>query len=538
MNYSATELIDRIRNIYNSCDPAEQEVLMQILRELADTGTSPTYEQVWLSDYIEIPVDIDTFLNADAFLGKTNRNGEAVFPFWRKELHSVFGAGNKFSEWILTGATRIGKTSTAITATAYMLYRLMCLRDPQKFFGKKDISKFSILFFNITKDLAKGVAFREFNDTLRCSPWFCLTGDTEVLTPNGYIPIADLVGTDTPVYSYSDRVELVTPDSIILTMHTDKLVKIELEDGTIIQGTPTHRIMLSDGTYKSLADIEEGDDLMEMQKEYFIPLPNYIGMYEISNLGRIKKVGGNKNQYSDMRTYNIHKQGYDSIDVKYNGVARVEIVPELMMKTFYPDYRSDVFYMLGDIHDNSLNNIVPGRRKLLGNWRDVEGTDGVVQVNDVGELYCHTHCQCSGARRRIIPEHYIYVSIDADGYKYVGERILRDLGYHFVHNIVASTFLGNMHGLVVNHKDGDKLNNCVENLEWCTVQENLHHAIATGLCKFKHRKVVELNTNLIFRSPKCAALHFSISTKSVMKSITQKTSVCNGLRFNYYESCT
>jgi hypothetical protein len=145
MNYSATELIDRIRNIYNSCDPAEQEVLMQILRELADTGTSPTYEQVWLSDYIEIPVDIDTFLNADAFLGKTNRNGEAVFPFWRKELHSVFGAGNKFSEWILTGATRIGKTSTAITATAYMLYRLMCLRDPQKFFGKKDISKFSIL---------------------------------------------------------------------------------------------------------------------------------------------------------------------------------------------------------------------------------------------------------------------------------------------------------------------------------------------------------------------------------------------------------
>lgn len=48
----------------------------------------------------------------------------------------------------------------------------MCLRDPQRFFGKKEISKFSILFFNITKDLAKGVAYREFNDTLRASPWF------------------------------------------------------------------------------------------------------------------------------------------------------------------------------------------------------------------------------------------------------------------------------------------------------------------------------------------------------------------------------
>ena len=176
MNYSATELIDRIRNIYNSCDPAEQEVLMQILRELADTGTSPTYEQVWLSDYIEIPVDIDTFLNADTYLGKTNRNGEAVYPFWRKSLNEFFGAGNKYWEWILTGATRIGKTSTAISGASYMLYRLMCLKDPNKYFNIKDISKFSILFFNITKDLAKTVSFREFNDTLKESPWFNARG--------------------------------------------------------------------------------------------------------------------------------------------------------------------------------------------------------------------------------------------------------------------------------------------------------------------------------------------------------------------------
>ncbi|MBP5433590.1 Hint domain-containing protein [Ruminococcus sp.] len=165
-------VVERIKDVYNSCDKAEQRVLRQILGEIADMGESPTYEQVWLADYKEIPVSIDTFLNSEKYLGKTNRQGEAVYPFWRKELRKVFGAGNKFYEWILTGATRIGKTSTAITAAAYMLYRLMCLRDPQKFFGKKEISKFSLLFFNVTKDLAKGVAFREFNDTLRESPWF------------------------------------------------------------------------------------------------------------------------------------------------------------------------------------------------------------------------------------------------------------------------------------------------------------------------------------------------------------------------------
>ena len=173
---SAAELIERIQKVYTSCDTAERKVLMQILKELADTGESPTYEQVWLADYKEIPVDIDTFLNSDTYLGKTNRNGQAVYPFWRQELHNVFDAGNKYYEWILSGATRIGKTSTANSGASYMLYRLMCLRNPQKYFGKKDISKFSILFFNITKDLAKGVAFREFNDTLRESPWFCQHG--------------------------------------------------------------------------------------------------------------------------------------------------------------------------------------------------------------------------------------------------------------------------------------------------------------------------------------------------------------------------
>lgn len=165
-------ILDRIQKIYDTSSGEEKGYLVRILQELSETGHSDTYEQIWLSDYKEIPVDIDTFIESDAYLGRTNDNGRAVYPFWRQELRDFFGAGNQFHEWILTGATRIGKTSTAITATCYMLYRLMCLRNPQAFFRLKDISKFSILFFNITKELAQGVAYREFNDTLKESPWF------------------------------------------------------------------------------------------------------------------------------------------------------------------------------------------------------------------------------------------------------------------------------------------------------------------------------------------------------------------------------
>ena len=49
-----------------------------------------------------------------------------------------------------------------------------------------------------------------------------------------------------------------------------------------------------------------------------------------------------------------------------------------------------------------------------------------------------------------------------------------------VHRLVAQAFLGDYPGLVVNHKDHDRYNNCVENLEWVTQAENLAHARAAG----------------------------------------------------------
>ena len=173
-----SDLLSRIHEIYTSCTKKEQYYLRKILEELSLYGYSDTYNNIWLSDYKEIPVSIDRFISDDMYLGKSTRNGDAIYPYWKKVLDDIFSAGNKYEEVVFTGATRIGKSSTAITAAAYMTYRLMCLRDPQLFYNKKEVSKFFIFFFNITKDLAKGVAFREYNDTLSESPWFQSHGTT------------------------------------------------------------------------------------------------------------------------------------------------------------------------------------------------------------------------------------------------------------------------------------------------------------------------------------------------------------------------
>ena len=165
-------LPQRIANIFNTCSEEEQQYLIQILEELGDTGTSPTYDNLFLQDYIEIPVDVDTFLSDNRYLGIANDGGKSVYPYWRDAMHTIYDDPLKYDEIVFTGATRIGKSSTGVAAAAYCLYRMMCLRNPQRFFKKKDISVFTMLFFNITLDLAKGVGFKEFNDLLKSSPWF------------------------------------------------------------------------------------------------------------------------------------------------------------------------------------------------------------------------------------------------------------------------------------------------------------------------------------------------------------------------------
>lgn len=87
-----------------------------------------------------------------------------------------------------------------------------------------------------------------------------------------------------------------------------------------------------------------------------------------------------------------------------------------------------------------------------------------------------------GARGYIVKDRTLSTRKNSSGYLRVSMNLTGKQKEYFVHRIVASCFVGNPNNApVVNHKDGDKLNNHFSNLEWVTSAENNRHAFATGL---------------------------------------------------------
>lgn len=118
---------------------------------------------------------------------------------------------------------------------------------------------------------------------------------------------------------------------------------------------------------------------------------------------------------------------------------------------------------------------------MIEEWRDIKGFDGFYQVSNTGKV---RSC-CNGGRiggkgawrlRALSanPDGYLKVRLYQGG-KDMTQR---------VHTLVAQAFLPNPNGYgTVNHKDGNKTNNVVDNLEWADRSEQMVHAYKLGLKK-------------------------------------------------------
>ena len=183
------DVVKRIQGIASNCTPMEKKLLASILEEIIDKGYSETYEKIWLADFKEIPVSIEQFLRDPRYLGSTNDCGNMIYRGWWPVYKDVFDVSKEIDEVVLSGATRLGKTSTMVSMMAYQTYLAMCYKNIQSYFKLKSISRITIAFANLTKELAAGVGFHEFQTTLKESPWFVSHGRfTNSVSNYVYIP--------------------------------------------------------------------------------------------------------------------------------------------------------------------------------------------------------------------------------------------------------------------------------------------------------------------------------------------------------------
>lgn len=382
MTFDYDNLPERIVSIYNSCSAQEQMYLLKILEELSITGESETYERVWLADFKEVPVSIDTFICDSMYLGEINRNGEAVYPFWRETLRDIFNNGNKYNEIILSGATRIGKTSTAVLAAAYMTYRLMLYKNPHEYFKKKAVSRFTIGFAGLTKDLAMGVSYREYNDTLKASEWFnehgkfsrsdknfyyipegdkidivaasdgahllgmqlwhCLVGDTDLVTVNGPKKLSEVAGSTQRIFQIDNEGNLLQCDaSVVLTQYVCNTIRITLRDGSVLEGTPEHKVLLDDGSYKMLSELSLSSSIRTLIEYsictfskvckietigYEFPIP----VFDVINAGQYHNFA----VYAGKSIVFAHNCTIDEINFSKAGVKDINIAKSHMKKLY------------------------------------------------------------------------------------------------------------------------------------------------------------------------------------------------------------
>lgn len=171
----------------------------------------------------EDPVDLDTFLHDPRYLDQPSLSQiqrdlvEAMSQIYKQEdLIRFMGeeAGRAHykkytkAEVLLQLGKGSGKDHTSTIGCAYLVYKLMCLKDPARYFGKPPGDAIDIINIAINAQQAKNVFFKNFKQKIQRSPWFAGKYDAK----------ADLIEFDKMITVYSGHSERESHEGLNLIL--------------------------------------------------------------------------------------------------------------------------------------------------------------------------------------------------------------------------------------------------------------------------------------------------------------------------------
>ena len=182
-------------------------------------------------------------------------------------------------------------------------------------------------------------------------------------------------------------------------------------------------------------------------------------------------------------------------------------------------------------------------------WKDIPGFEGLYQVSNLGRVKSLPKKTWNGRGYYVSTEKILKPNTLAKGYYQVELKRDSQRCCLQVHRLVAITFIQNPNPSEynqVNHLDGNKQNNRVDNLEWCNNGMNQRHAWATGLQKVsgkagRPKRAVVLSKggeNKVFKSIAEATRFLGLKRNTNLIKVLQKWQSFNtvkGYKAEYYE---
>ncbi|MFY7812113.1 MAG: NUMOD4 domain-containing protein [Flavobacterium sp.] len=219
-----------------------------------------------------------------------------------------------------------------------------------------------------------------------------------------------------------------------------------------------------------------------LENEIWKDIIGYEGLYQISNLGRIKKILPKKTII--MKTH--VESGYCRIAFSKDKIVKKFHIHNLLAIHFLPNSENSEFveHIDGNRLNNSLDNLrwkqpIPDLENEI--WKDIKGYEGYYKISNLGRV--------KKLRREVFSKNGKFLRIDSEKLnkthvnKLRGNYIIVDLNFKGknetlpLHRLLAINFIPNPENKkYVNHIDQNPQNNSLENLEWVTNMENTCHA--------------------------------------------------------------
>ena len=177
-------------------------------------------------------------------------------------------------------------------------------------------------------------------------------------------------------------------------------------------------------------------------------------------------------------------------------------------------------------------------------WKDVKGYEGLYQVSNLGRVkHLPGIIEDKNNVKKFVREKIKSHTISEDGYHSVSLYKNNVAEYFMVHRLVLSTFKPSklQSELEVNHKDGDKDNNVLSNLEWVTGSENIQKGVESGTTNKRSiefykrigssgQKVMNIVDHREFKTMTEAAEYYTVSIDVVSRSCKENRCI-KGLQF-------